>query len=107
MRWGLIALLPAFWAATSAADCPIGSYPWVDQWGTQICKRWGDGSAATTQGSLESCPPGTHPWVDQWGTRVCQSYSAPTQRSYDTSQGCPMGTYQWQDNWGNQVCKRF
>lgn len=88
------------------AACPIGTHPWVDKWGNNICKRLSDGSAATTEGSLDNCPAGTHPWVDSWGNRVCQAFSGG-QNLYDTSRGCPIGTYQWVDSWGNNICKQF
>jgi hypothetical protein len=92
--------------SANAQQCPIGSYPWVDSWGNEICKGFGTGQTTTIQGDLENCPVGTHPWVDNWGNQVCQSFNGGTQY-YDTSQGCPVGTYQWVDNWGNQVCRRF
>lgn len=90
---------------TALADCPIGTHPWVDRWGNNICQRWGGGTA-TIEGSLDNCPIGTHPWVDTWGNRVCKSTLGGTQY-YDTSEGCPVGTYEWPDFWGNPSCKRF
>jgi len=106
MRGKLIAALMMAMPSPALANCPIGSYPWVDQWGTKICKRHGDGSTATKQGSLDNCPPGTHPSVDNWGTRTCKSFGSQ-QQFYDTSKGCPLGTYSWLDSWGNKICKRF
>jgi hypothetical protein len=107
MRWILAAALVVLGpSAASAINCPMGSHPWVDSWGNQICKRFDDGSASRVQGSLDSCPMGTHPWVDSWGNRTCKSFNSP-QQLYDTSKGCPMGTYPGVDNWGNQACKRF
>jgi hypothetical protein len=107
MRLRFVALL-ALWPSTALAiDCPVGSHPWVDSWGNQICKRFDDGSTSRAQGSLDNCPIGTHPWVDSWGNRICQSYQQPEQQFYDTSKGCPVGTFPSVDNWGNSVCKRF
>jgi hypothetical protein len=100
------AILVASLASSTRAECPTGSFPWVDSWGNQICRRFGDGSTATTQPSQPGCPTGTHPWVDSWGNSVCQSFNGG-QRYYDTSQGCPNGTYPWIDNWGNRICKFF
>jgi hypothetical protein len=103
-----IIMFAAIVLPTSAAlaDCPIGSFPWVDNWGNKICKRFDDGSTATTQGSLNNCPAGTHPWVDNWGNRICQAFQGG-QQYYDTSAGCPIGTFKWVDTWGNPVCKSF
>ena len=102
----LVLLLCLIWTAPALAiDCPIGSHPWVDSWGNQICKSFSGGTTAT-QGSLDSCPVGSHPGVDNWGNRVCQSFTS-NQRFYDTSGGCPTGTYQWVDSWGNRICKPF
>jgi hypothetical protein len=98
----LFALPPS----VALANCPIGSFPWTDLWGNQICKRFGDGSTGSIQGSLDNCPVGTHPWTDMWGNRTCRSLSGAGQY-YDTSQGCPIGTMRWTDMWGNAVCKRF
>lgn len=86
--------------------CPIGSYPWVDQWGNRICKSFDTGRTTTIEGNLNKCPTGTAPWIDEWGNRICRSLVG-NQRFYDTSKGCPIGTYPWVDNWGNRVCKRF
>ena len=94
----------------AVAECPIGSYPWADAWGNQICKRFGSGSTSAVSGSLDKCPTGTHPWVDNWGNKICQSFNAPGQSAqhlYDTSRGCPIGTFAWTDTWGNAICKRF
>jgi hypothetical protein len=88
------------------ANCPVGSYPWTDQWGNSICKRFSTGQPSTIEGTLSRCPTGTHPWVDNWGNQVCQSFDQ-RQRFYDTSKGCPVGSYEWVDSWGNKVCKFF
>ncbi len=112
MRQLLFAVAFAF-PTVAFADCPVGSFPWTDNWGNQICKRFGDGSTSTIQGNFDNpggCPTGMHPWVDGWGNKVCQSFDMPNQpseRSYDTSQGCPIGTFSWTDSWGNAVCKSF
>jgi len=107
MRRGtLFAALFVFLPTAGFADCPIGSYPWTDMWGNQICKRFGDGSTATIQGNLDNCPIGTHPWTDMWGNQICKSFSGGNQ-FYDTSEGCPIGTVPWTDMWGNPVCRRF
>ena len=95
----LFALLPI----AASAGCPIGSFPWTDLWGNQICKRFGDGSTATIEGGLDNCPVGTQPWTDMWGNRPCRSFSGGGQY-YDTSQGCPIGTVRWTDTWGNHRC---
>jgi hypothetical protein len=59
----------------TATTCPIGSHPWVDNWGNKICKRFEDGSTATIQSSTpDGCPVGSYPWVDNWGNRICQSW---------------------------------
>jgi hypothetical protein len=89
-----------------AQNCPIGSHPWIDSWGNQICKSFDSGRATTIEGSLENCPIGTHPWVDSWGNRICKSFQGG-QEFHDTSRGCPIGTYPFIDNWGNQACNRF
>ena len=103
----------ALGSAPVSAGCPIGSFAWIDDWGNKICKRFDDGSTATTQSNSYNaggCPTGTHPWVDSWGTKICQSFESqgqPTQQLYNTSRGCPLGTFSWTDNWGNSVCKSF
>jgi hypothetical protein len=111
MRWiATAAFLTVMCGNALAIDCPIGSHPWVDTWGNQICKRFGDGSSTVIQGSTTNCPAGYHPSIDNWGNKTCQSFvtpSSPSQRSYDASQGCPIGTLPSVDIWGNQVCKSF
>src|SRR5262245_837899 len=98
---------------TFAIQCPVGSYPWTDNWGNQICKRFDSGAPSVTQGNpynAGGCPTGSYPWMDSWGNKICQTYAMPNQpqqRYYDTSRGCPVGTYPWRDNWGNPVCKRY
>ena len=55
--------------ATSSAfaiQCPVGSFPWQDNWGNKICKRFGNGGTANIQGSLAKCPTGTFRWADKW-----------------------------------------
>jgi len=101
-----IALVGTLVCSDARAACPIGSYPWVDNWGNRVCKSFSSGQNTTTQGSLSQCPAGSHPWVDEWGNRICQSFNEGT-RYYDTSKGCPIGTYSWVDNWGNKICKPF
>lgn len=94
-----------------AQDCPIGSYPWVDNWGNKICKRHGDGSTATIETPrAQTCPTGSYPWVDNWGNKVCRTHDTPNQPRadyYDTSKGCPVGTLPGVDQWGNKTCKKF
>ncbi len=102
----LTILLIGVTAKTSEATCPVGSYPWVDNWGNRICKSFDTGQPQSTEGSLSRCPVGSHPWVDAWGNRVCQSFDQ-SQRYYDTSRGCPVGSYEWIDKWGNRTCKFF
>ena len=108
---GLATLMLDVGSVQAQQQCPTGSYPWVDNWGNKICKRFSDESAATTQvPSGQTCPTGSHPWVDSWGNKICRTFDAPNQPRtdyYDTSKGCPTGTYQWTDDWGNKVCKRF
>ena len=90
----------------SAMDCPIGSYPWVDNWGNQTCQRPGGGTALTHTPPGAQCPTGSYPWTDSWGNQVCKSFGAgPTY--YDTSRGCPTGFAPWVDNWGNPICRRM
>src|SRR5215475_1209328 len=101
----ILAILLLMVAQTEAA-CPVGSYPWVDQWGTQICKRFDSGSTSTIEGTLDRCPVGSYPWVDSWGNRICRSFGGGGD-AYDTSRGCPTGFYPWVDAWGNRTCKAF
>lgn len=100
----LLALLLS--AEPSEAACPVGSYPWVDNWRNRICKTFDTGQPSSIEGNLSRCPVGTYPWVDNWGTRVCQSFDE-RQRFYAPSRGCPVGSYEWVDSWGNKVCKSF
>lgn len=96
-------------------QCPTGAYPWVDNWGNHICRRFEDQSTATVRRPApNTCPTGSYPWVDSWGNNICRTFnstdpgpSQPRTDYYDTSRGCPVGTYPWVDNWGNKVCKRF
>lgn len=94
-----------------AQQCPVGSYPWVDSWGNKTCKRYSDGSAATTEAPRgQTCPMGSYSWVDSWGNKICRTYETgnqPRTDYYDTSKGCPVGTYEWADEWGNKVCKKY
>jgi hypothetical protein len=109
LLFGALVVVLGFAAPLSheaCAACPIGSYPWVDKWGTSVCKSFGSGQNTVTQGSLSDCPAGSHPWVDKWGTRICQSFDGGTPY-YDTSKSCPTGTHNWVDKWGNQICKPF
>ena len=94
-----------------AQQCPMGSYPSVDSWGNQICRRVSDQSAATAQVPRgQTCPNGAYPTVDGYGNQICRSFNTPNQPRtdyYDTSRGCPMGSYPSVDSYGNNVCKRF
>lgn len=98
----LIVSLPV----AALADCPTGSYEWVDGWGNKICKSFDSGATRSVEGSTSNCPTGTYAWVDKWGNSICKS-SSSGQEFHDTSKGCPTGTYEWTDNWGNAVCKKF
>jgi hypothetical protein len=101
-------LLVAFCACfTSAAlaKCPFGSFESVDQWGNDICRRFGGGTV-TIQGSLDDCPIGTFSSVDSFGNDDCKSLDGRT-KYYDTSNGCPLGTFESVDSLGNDVCKRI
>ena len=104
-----VAMLAMTAGEAAAINCPVGSMPWVDTWGNQICRSLGGGTTAI-EGSLSECPIGTHPGVDSWGNQVCKSFqtpAAPSRQYYDTSRGCPIGTFEWTDMWGNATCKRF
>jgi hypothetical protein len=115
-NWGGTAMLPrimlfglllTFSQAALAMGCPMGSFPWVDNWGNAICKRFSDGSAAVTQTAPgSSCPTGSFPSVDSWGNSMCKSFNGGT-NYYDTSRGCPIGTMPWTDSWGNPVCRQM
>ena len=107
MRPLLVAFVLVFLGASaSEAACPVGSYPWVDNWGNQICKTYDAGETRSIEGSTTKCPIGSYPWIDEWGNKICKTYEG-NQQYYDTSKSCPIGTYQWVDNWGNSVCKKF
>lgn len=43
-------------ARESHAACPIGSYPWVDNWGTSVCKSFGGGAEYGHAGKFERLP---------------------------------------------------
>lgn len=95
-----------------AQQCPAGSYPSVDSFGNQVCKRFSDQSTATAQVPRgQTCPMGSFPTVDSYGNQICRSQgAAPSQPHtdyYDTSRGCPAGTFQTVDAYGDPVCKRF
>jgi hypothetical protein len=96
-------------ALGAGQQCPVGSYPWTDNWGNQICRRFSDqstASVATPNG--QACPTGSYQWTDSWGTPICRSYSTPGQQGtdyYDTSRGCPIGFHAWRDEWGNPICQ--
>jgi hypothetical protein len=117
MKIAAVLLTSALVAATAglspaqAQQCPVGSYPSVDSWGNQVCKRFSDQSTATVQAPRgQACPTGSNQAVDTWGNPVCRSFESPNQPRtdyYDTSKGCPAGTHEWVDNWGNKVCKSF
>lgn len=106
----LMAAISGF-APALAQQCPMGSFPSVDSWGNQVCKRFGDQSTATAQVQRgQQCPNGAYPTVDNFGNQICRSFNAPNQPGtdyYDTSKGCPMGTFPTVDTYGNNVCKRF
>jgi hypothetical protein len=89
----------------AAMTCPVGSFPWTDQWGNNICRDMA-GRTTLIETRVGSCPLGTHPWVDRWGNAVCQQIGG-SQQFHDTSKGCPLGTYPWPDSWGNPGCKAF
>ena len=55
-----------------AQDCPIGSHPWVDNWGNRICKSFQGGQEF--HDTSKGCPIGMHPWVDKWGNPVCKKF---------------------------------
>jgi hypothetical protein len=97
--------------AAQAQQCPAGTYPSVDTWGNQVCKRFSDNSAAAVQTPHnQACPNGAYPTVDKWGTQVCRTFDTPNQPRtdyYDTSKGCPVGSLPSMDSWGNKVCKPF
>jgi hypothetical protein len=78
----------------------------LENWGNNICKQFGDGSAAITQSSPNGCPIGSHSWADSWGNKICQS-DGGGMNYYDTRRGCPIGFAPWRDNWGNPVCRRM
>jgi hypothetical protein len=105
VRQGLIALVFAY-PTVALANCPIGSFEWVDDWGNKICKSFDSGATKSVEGSTQHCPTGTYAWSDNWGNAICKSYNSG-QEYHDTSKGCPIGTYQWQDNWGNPTCRKF
>jgi hypothetical protein len=112
MRGVLIGIVAALALGTPAyaGQCPAGSYPSVDNWGNQICKRFSDQSTATAQVPRDQqCPNGAYPTMDNFGNQVCRSFGASNQPRtdyYDTSHGCPIGTIPWVDMYGNNVCKR-
>ena len=75
----VLVIVSAWVAALPApvhAGCPTGSYPFVDNWGNNICRSFDDGGTRSIEGSLSRCPTGTHPWVDSWGNQICQSLAA-------------------------------
>jgi hypothetical protein len=97
-------------APAKAQQCPAGTFPTVDSWGNQVCKRLSDQSTAMVQKPPgQACPNGAHPAVDNFGNQICRSEamgSQPQTDYYDTSKGCPAGTIPWVDTFGNHVCKR-
>jgi len=104
-------LITSVWllVAESEAACPVGTYPWTDQWGNRTCRSFDSGQDVTISpptATPSGCPVGYYVWTDQWGNRICRSFTgAPP--AYDTSKGCPVGTYPWRDTWGNPVCRQF
>ena len=98
-----IALSPG--ASFAQAGCPSGTYPMIDQWGQNVCKRMDAGTTSPPAGSFE-CPPGTAPTVDSWGNRACRALGRGGSGVYDPSRGCPAGFYEWVDRWGNATCRR-
>ena len=105
-----VVMMAGLAAPAAAQNCPIGSYPSVDSWGNNICKRTGGGGTASVQApSGGGCPIGSYPTVDRYGNQVCRqpgSSSRPQTDYYDTSKGCPIGSYPSVDSYGNKVCKR-
>ncbi len=97
--------------AHAQLQCPNGSYPALDSYGNNICRRFSDQSTAVTQTPQgQQCPNGAYPTIDGYGNTICRSFATPNQPTtdyYNTSHGCPNGTYQSIDTYGNQVCKRF
>ena len=59
-------------AREAHAACPIGSYPWVDKWGTRICQSFDGGTRYYD--TSKGCPTGTHNWVDNWGNKICKAF---------------------------------
>jgi len=102
----LIAFALLLGASIAEAACPTGSYPWVDNWGNQICKAFGTDETRSIQGSTTNCPTGSFPWVDGLGNQICKVFQGG-QQYYDTSKSCPIGTHPWVDSWGNSICRRF
>lgn len=106
MKVLLIAFFLFFLGAFNAqANCPVGSYPWVDNWGNAICKSFDTGQTKSIQGSTTNCPVGSYPWTDKWGNKICKAHNS-NQQYYDTSKSCPIGFHPWVDNWGNPICKK-
>ena len=113
----MTALLAALVGATAGVEpvqarqqCPMGSSPWVDKWGNNICRRHSDQSTSRVEVPRgQTCPTGSYQWTDTWGNKVCRSHATSGERprdTYDTSKGCPIGSAPWTDKWGNPVCKR-
>lgn len=93
-------------SATAQMQCPVGTYPWQDNWGNQTCRSFTTQQDVITQTDQTGCPVGSHPWVDEWGNEICQAFDS-NKRYYDTSKGCPVGMHPWQDRWGNPTCQPF
>ena len=88
----------------ASAECPGGTFPWVDGSGNRICRAFDSGQIRTFDGSLIPCPSGAYPLVDSWGNRVCAAFDR-NERYQDSPRGCPLGTSGGTDQWGNPVCK--
>lgn len=95
--------------APAFADCPIGTHPWLDSRGNEICKEFGaNGRTVPIEpGPGGACPNGTRPWTDDWGNRICKELGTGGRSFHDTARGCPNGTRPWTDIWGDLICKRF
>jgi len=58
VRQFILGALLAFGTAVAANAqqwCPVGSFPWVDSWGNQICKALVTEQTTTIQGNLGNC----------------------------------------------------
>lgn len=106
MRHLLVVLCVAFPSAAWAA-CPLGTFPSLDNFGNQICKRFDTGATDSVRVPAGQCPNGSHKAVDEYGNHICESYTGDRQRYYDTSKGCPNGFIPFPDEFGRMGCKRL